>query len=241
MPSSNKLYLYAQSAEPPLAESAHPPPFLENLTCVGLTAAANLATLAFTLRHNPRFCWDASHGWLELPSTLVSGLFANAQDFFDAIPGIQNWLDTWSTSATRSPDLSPDWATTRSAMPAAVKAFSDGIVERLACKKTIKPSFCDDHGKQFSLRVPARAALVLSPVVVDDPTELHIAGKEHALQFVLSTGRKVILPITARSDVDLSTQSLLVNPRMLRPKQITHVKSVRTRPVDRDVEAQYER
>lgn len=228
---NNRLYIYAKPTERQWADGEYPPVRVDLLTRWDLHGAATLATIAFSLTDLPRFCWDGSRGWLELPYTLMPTMFPDAQDFINAIPRIQAWLYGWSESAARAPDLSPDWATARKVARATVEEFSKGLERQLARPASRSIGFCDANGTEVRLFVPARAALSLPPIITDDASILQVARKERTLKLALATGREVMMPIGALSStIDIDSAPLLVDPRRLRTKPVTHVKRVWSLP-----------
>lgn len=233
MNASNRLYIYSKPSERLLAEGARPPLRVEALFGRDLKGAVTLAMLAFSLNEKPRFCWNDSRGWLELPNTLIEAIFSGAQDFLRALPSVQEWLTNWSKSDSRAPDLTPDWATSRNVSSAVVKEFSRGLVRQLSIATSRSVAFCDYNGAESNLVVPAKASLTLPPTASDDAKELYVVSKEQALKFVLPTGREVLLPIKKETPrIEIGSEPLLVDPRRFQKKQVTHVKRIRTFPFD---------
>lgn len=230
-PNHNRLYLYSQPTERLWADGEHPPVRVDLLQRLDLHGAAVLAAIAFALSEQPHFRWDGARGWLELPQTLMPAIFSDAQDFLSAVPSIQAWLHEWSQSAARAPDLSPDWAAVRKAGPAAVNEFSKSIASQLSKATRRCIALCDYNGAETALNVPARATLSLPPMVSNDNSVLHIARKERTLKLALATGREVLMPAGALSPtIAIGSSPLLVDPRRLRKKPVTHVKRVRSLP-----------
>lgn len=228
---NNRLYMYSQPTEWLWADGEYPPVRDDLLIRLDLHGAATLAAIAFSLDELPRFCWDPSHGWLELPHTLMPAIFFDAHDFINAIPSIQAWLQEWSESAARSPNLSPDWATTRGVAPEAVKNFARGLEHQLAMSTCRRITFCDPDGTDAMLNIPSRAALSLPPVVAEDTAVLDVEAKEQTLKHVLPTGGDVMIPIGALSPtMELASVPRLIDPQRLRKKTVTHVKRVRSLP-----------
>lgn len=228
MNAPNRLHLYSKPAEAPLAEGQRPPLCIEQLVRRDLQGAAILAALAFSAHKLPRICWDESRGWLELPLQLISPMFVGAQDFLDALPSIQRWIDAWSGSADRAPDLTPDWATTRDAGPETVRHFSQGLEKRLSKTTTRSIEFCDGGGRPVFLNIPATAALTLPPASPNDGAELQVVSKERALKFALRTGRAVIIPMVDKcGEIEIGSELLHVDPRRLRSREVIHVKRMR--------------
>lgn len=233
MSSSNMLYIYSKPAERLLTEGERPPLRVEQLMRRDLKGAVTLAMLAFSLNEKPRFCWNDSHGWLELPHTLMSAIFSDAQDFLSALPSIQDWLTNWSKSDNRAPNLTPDWAVSRNTSSAVVYEFSRILLQQLSMATSRSVAFCDYSGAESMLVVPARASLTLPPKAFDDAKELYVVSKEQALKFVLPTGREVLLPIMKETPkIEVGSKPLLVDPRRFQKKQVTHVKRIRTFPTD---------
>lgn len=233
MNASNRLYIYSKPTERLLAEGARPPLRVEELIGRDLKGAVILAMLAFSLTKKPRFCWNDSRGWLDLPTALMATAFSDSNDFLCALPSVQAWLTNWSKSDNRAPDLTPDWAVSRKISSAVVKEFSRALVQQLSMATSRNLVFCDYNGAESMLVVPARASLTLPPTTSDDAKKLYVVSKEQALKFVLPTGREVLLPIRKETPrIEFGSEPLLVDPRRFHKKQVTHVKRIRTIPSD---------
>lgn len=225
-PHNRRIYIYVKPIERLLADGERPPVRIDPLMRLDLHGIATLTAIAFSLTELPRFCWDEARGWLELPGIRMPGIFSDAQDFISAIPDIQAWMHEWSESASRAPDLSPSWATARNATAAAVKEFSKGLESQLSRSKSRSLVCCDASGTEAVLNVPAKAMLSLPPAATDGTSVLYIDRTELTLKLVLATGREVLMPIGARSTIATGSAPLLVDPRRLRAKPVTHVKRV---------------
>ena len=193
----NRLYLYKGPATYLLGEDEHPPLRIDLLHRIDLECAAALAKIAFSLNEPPPMCWDDSAGWLELPRPLVPTIFRNATDFLDALPGIQAWINSWSASDARAPDLFPDWAMVRNTAPETVDRFSNAIQSNLSGPKRRSICFVYADGRDAVLNIPSRAALCLPPAPIASTSVLIVERKEEAITLILQTGREVLALIDA--------------------------------------------
>lgn len=225
----HKLYLYAQHTDTS-HEDSDPPIRIELLRRRDVKAAATLAQIALSLPVPPRFCWDTTSAWLDchpgIPG-IYAPAFANASDLIDALPGLQMWLEAWSTSAGRVPVPAPAWATHRNLDATLVKHFARLVEQHLSAPKTRHIRFCDANGHEVALSIPPKASLSLPPLHGEVHGAVHVVGKEDVACCCLPTGAEVLLSTRV---VGGSSQPIVVDPRYLRTITVTSAGRIRPLP-----------
>lgn len=217
----NRFTLYAVSAERQVQYAGDPPLREDLLNCRNMLAADRLASIAFSLAEPPRLHWDAASGWLEWPKPLTPTLFCGAQDFLSAVPDLQSWVDAWSASAAKRPDLAPKWATVRELHETTVAYFAEALERHLAGPKRCAIKLCN-RVNEVVLTLPARTALSLPPTLPGRDATILVRSMEPTNRLLLPNGSSVYVPSPALE----SDYVPRIDPRQLRKQPIFTVSGV---------------
>ncbi len=199
------VYLYADAARPEGDYAGEPPLRAELLNCRNMLAADRLVSIAFSLAEPARLHWDAYSAWLEWPQQLTATLFRSGPDFISALHDLQIWINEWSASPGKRPNLAPDWATARDLHETTVERFAEALVRDLAESDLCTITFCTRAG-DVVLSLPALAALSLPPAPPASQATIRIQEVEATDLFLLPNGNRVYVSGLALEDIGVVSQ-----------------------------------
>lgn len=205
-----------------------PPLRLDRLSQKSVRAAAEFARLVFVLPELPKICWNETHCWLDCFALRLDGIgdpiFRDADDFLEALPLIQEWIDGWAHSFRRTPDSAPSWAIDRGLDDVEVERVASYIVTNLALDTKLAMDFCSAAGRVFALTIPPKATLRLPPTASVSKECEQVRAKEDFALWATAVGQGVLVPAELSST---QLQSLAVDPRALTTLKVTDAATIR--------------
>lgn len=97
--------------------------------------------------------------YFPIERSLIQAAFESLSELLDAAPDLSAWLQDWSNSATRAPDLRPSWATRRGIDAAHVRTIAVAIATEIASSRSQAIRVESTAGATGTLRIPTRAQL----------------------------------------------------------------------------------
>ena len=97
--------------------------------------------------------------YFPIEHSLFQPAFESLSDLLDAAPDLSAWLQDWSSSATRTPDLRPTWATRRGIDDEPVRTIAVAIATQIATSRSQAVHIESTGGATGTLRIPTRAQL----------------------------------------------------------------------------------